>query len=231
MRGKQREVQEREADLERYRTGERAGACRDAEQRAQRGAAAAHAGAARLRAGAARGRGAWQPAARAVRHQATELTNSARAEVESTLEWARSQGALILNRAQQGAEQLLTAAGLGQEALAEVVDSIIRAATAAGEAHRPPLLPRDEPITHPSSRGPPPFRSRRRPAGRERTREITPSPRRLMGGHPGKHADHRPPSRLLDLRCLNGSGRDSPSKRAFSSRLRRWPRLPNCRGR
>ena len=45
------------------------------------------------------------------RHQATELTNSVRAEVEQTLEWARAQAAVIIGRAQEGAEQLLSAAG------------------------------------------------------------------------------------------------------------------------
>src|SRR6266545_3347252 len=51
------------------------------------------------------------------RHQATELTNSARAEVEQTLEWARAQAGSIMHRAQQGAEQLLRAAGLGDDAI------------------------------------------------------------------------------------------------------------------
>src|ERR687891_1938792 len=62
------------------------------------------------------------------RHQATELTNSARAEVEQTLEWARAQAAVILGRAQHGAEQLLRAAGLGEDAVGEVAQSIVRAA-------------------------------------------------------------------------------------------------------
>src|ERR671937_408215 len=50
------------------------------------------------------------------RHAATELTNATRAEVEQTLEWARAQAGAILGRAQHGAELLLAAAGLGQEA-------------------------------------------------------------------------------------------------------------------
>ena len=62
------------------------------------------------------------------RHSATELTNSARAEVEQTLEWARGQATAVLQRAQQGAEQLLRAAGMGDEALAEVTEAIRRAA-------------------------------------------------------------------------------------------------------
>jgi F0F1-type ATP synthase membrane subunit b/b' len=70
------------------------------------------------------------------RHQATELTNAVRAEVEQTLEWARAQAGAILARAQQGAEQLLTAAGLGPEALNEVSEAILTAARASTEASR-----------------------------------------------------------------------------------------------
>src|SRR5215213_5791862 len=61
------------------------------------------------------------------RHQATELTNSARAEVEQTLEWARAQATAVMARAQKGAEQLLAAAGLGEPAIAQVVQSIMDA--------------------------------------------------------------------------------------------------------
>jgi F0F1-type ATP synthase membrane subunit b/b' len=80
------------------------------------------------------------------RHQATELTNAARAEVEQTLEWARAQAGAILARAQQGAEQLLTAAGLGSDAIGEVSDAIVGAAKASAEASRsrgpqPPASP------------------------------------------------------------------------------------------
>jgi hypothetical protein len=60
------------------------------------------------------------------RHQATELTNTVRAEVEQTLEWARGQAASVMARAQQGAEQLLSAAGLGEPAVTEVVEAIMR---------------------------------------------------------------------------------------------------------
>jgi len=67
------------------------------------------------------------------RHQATELTNSARAEVEQTLEWARNQARVVIGRAQQGAEQLLAAAGLGQDAIAEVAASIMRSAEQSSE--------------------------------------------------------------------------------------------------
>jgi hypothetical protein len=61
------------------------------------------------------------------RHQATELTNAARAEVEQTLEWARAQATAVMARAQKGAEQLLTAAGLGEPAVSQVVQSIMDA--------------------------------------------------------------------------------------------------------
>jgi F0F1-type ATP synthase membrane subunit b/b' len=70
------------------------------------------------------------------RHQATELTNATRAEVEQTLEWARAQAAAILARAQQGAQQYLRAAGLGQNALDEVSQAIIGAAEQSMEASR-----------------------------------------------------------------------------------------------
>jgi hypothetical protein len=74
------------------------------------------------------------------RHQATDLTNAARAEVELTLDWARSQATTIVTRAQEGAEKLLTAAGLGPEAAGEVATAIIGAAQSMGESRRPPTL-------------------------------------------------------------------------------------------
>src|SRR5919197_1278265 len=64
------------------------------------------------------------------RHQATELTNAARAEVEQTLEWARAQADVIVQRARMGAEQLLSAAGHGEAAVHEAVEAIVRAAEA-----------------------------------------------------------------------------------------------------
>jgi hypothetical protein len=75
------------------------------------------------------------------RHQATELTNAARAEVEQTLEWSRAQASAVMARAQDGAEQLLAAAGLGDEAIAGVVEKIVDAAQAATEASRGPGTP------------------------------------------------------------------------------------------
>jgi len=70
------------------------------------------------------------------RHQGTEMTNSARAEVEQTLEWARAQAGIIMARAQQGAEQLLAAAGLGDPAIQSVAEAIVRSAQEGAEAAR-----------------------------------------------------------------------------------------------
>src|SRR5215210_6990351 len=70
------------------------------------------------------------------RHQATELTNATRAEVEQTLEWARAQATTIITRAQQGAEQLLAAAGLGETRANEVADQIVKSAEDAAHAVR-----------------------------------------------------------------------------------------------
>ncbi len=72
------------------------------------------------------------------RHQATELTNAARAEVEGTLEWARAQAASIMTRAQQGAEQLLSAAGLGEDKVGRVADSLVQAADREAQSARSP---------------------------------------------------------------------------------------------
>jgi cell division septum initiation protein DivIVA len=72
------------------------------------------------------------------RHQATELTNAARAEVEGTLEWARAQSASIMTRAQQGAEQLLGAAGLGEDKVGRVAESLVQAADRENQSARSP---------------------------------------------------------------------------------------------
>jgi hypothetical protein len=79
------------------------------------------------------------------RHQATELTNTVRAEVEQTLEWARGQAATVMARAQQGAEQLLAAAGLGEAAVTEVVEALMR----GYDTERPAQSP--QPATPPVS--------------------------------------------------------------------------------
>src|ERR671914_711467 len=100
------------------------------------------------------------------RHQATELTNATRAEVEQTLEWARAQASTIIGRAQQGAEQLLSAAGLGEARALEVAEEIVksaetqatsaRVADTAAPAGEPPLraAPAAETEEEPSTSAP-----------------------------------------------------------------------------
>jgi F0F1-type ATP synthase membrane subunit b/b' len=133
---KQRDLQQREAEVERYRNeserqraemlnaakAEARQTVQEAEQQASQEITEAESRAARL--------------LEQARHQATELTNSVRAEVEQTLEWARSQAGAIIHRAQDGAEQLLAAAGLGEEQTGRVAESIVDAARAAAEASR-----------------------------------------------------------------------------------------------
>lgn len=85
------------------------------------------------------------------RHQATELTNTVRAEVEQTLEWARTQAAAVMARAQQGAEQLLAAAGLGEPAVGEVVEAILRGL----EREHPVPQGAAPPVSRPTSAPPP----------------------------------------------------------------------------
>jgi hypothetical protein len=135
---KQRLVQEREAEVERYRLEserQRAEIVNAAKNESRELLAKAnHDATQELREAEARGARLLEQA----RHQATELTNSARAEVEQTLEWARAQAGVILARAQHGAEQLLAAAGMGDERIGEVADAIVRAAEASLEAQRRP---------------------------------------------------------------------------------------------
>ena len=133
---RQRELQEREREVERYREEserQRNEIVNAAKSEARELLANANRDAtAELREAEARGSRLLEQS----RHQATELTNSARAEVEQTLEWARAQAGTILARAQHGAEQLLTAAGLGPEALGEISNAIMAAAQASAEASR-----------------------------------------------------------------------------------------------
>jgi F0F1-type ATP synthase membrane subunit b/b' len=137
VRRRQRELQEREADVDSFRTEsdrQRTEIVNAAKKEARDLLAKANGEAAReLREAEARGARLLEQS----RHQATELTNAARAEVEQTLDWARSQASVIIARAQHGAEQLLSSAGLGDDALAKVADSITRAAEQATEAARP----------------------------------------------------------------------------------------------
>jgi hypothetical protein len=136
---RQGEIGKREADIERQRQeGERqrAETINAARNEARELVTRAQADAAReVQEAEARGARLLEQS----RHQATELTNAARAEVEQTLEWARSQAGVVIARAQQGVEQLLAAAGLGQEAIADVAAAIMRSAEQASEDH--PLPP------------------------------------------------------------------------------------------
>ena len=127
VRAKQRELQEREAEIERYRTEserQRAEIVTAAKNESRELLAKSNADATReLREAETRGSRLLEQS----RHQATELTNAARAEVEQTLEWARAQAGAVMARAQKGAEQLLTAAGLGEPAMSKVIDAIMSA--------------------------------------------------------------------------------------------------------
>jgi F0F1-type ATP synthase membrane subunit b/b' len=139
---KQKVLQQREAEIERYRTEserQRSEILNAAKAEARDLLAKSNADATReLREAETRGNRLLEQS----RHQATELTNSARAEVEQTLEWARAQATAVMARAQKGAEQLLAAAGLGEPAISQVVQSIVEAndseiARAGGAPARP----------------------------------------------------------------------------------------------
>jgi hypothetical protein len=124
---KQKVLQQREAEIERYRIEserQRSEILNAAKAEARDLPAKSNADATReLREAETRGNRLLEQS----RHQATELTNSARAEVEQTLEWARAQATAVMARAQKGAEQLLAAAGLGEPAISQVVQSIVEA--------------------------------------------------------------------------------------------------------
>jgi F0F1-type ATP synthase membrane subunit b/b' len=144
VRGRQRELQAHKADVERYRQEterQRGEILAAAKKEAHEIVARANAEAAtELRQAEAKGARLLEQA----RHQATELTNAARAEVEQTLEWSRAHASAILTRAQHGAGQLLGSAGLGEVAVGEVAEAIVRAA----RRRFPPLVrkrPRSQP--------------------------------------------------------------------------------------
>jgi F0F1-type ATP synthase membrane subunit b/b' len=163
VRRKQNDLQEREAEVERYRQEserQRNEMLNAARNESRELLAKSHADATReLQEAEAKGNRLLEQS----RHQATELTNAARAEVEQTLEWARAQGSTILARAQHGAEQLLAAAGLGQDAISHVASAIVQAAERTGEVRPQPSVaalagPAEEPAAAepPVSSSPPP---------------------------------------------------------------------------
>jgi F0F1-type ATP synthase membrane subunit b/b' len=134
IRRRQQEMQQGEADVERFRQESerlRAETLNAARNEARQLLADANRDASQeLREAEARSARLLEQS----RHQATELTNAARAEVESTLEWARGQAGTIMGRAQQGAEQLLSAAGLGEPAISRVVEALLAQAEREEEA-------------------------------------------------------------------------------------------------
>jgi hypothetical protein len=156
---KQKVLQEREAEIERYRTEserQRSEIINAAKAEARDLLAKSNADATReLREAETRGNRLLEQS----RHQATELTNSARAEVEQTLEWARAQATAVMARAQKGAEQLLAAAGLGEPAIGQVVQSIVEANESeiarAGGAPAPPRPAESPPLSAPPVSEPP----------------------------------------------------------------------------
>jgi hypothetical protein len=141
VRTRQRELQAREADVERYRADserQRTEILNATKKEQHEILTKANADAnIEVREAEARAARLLEQA----RHQATELTNAARAEVEQTLEWARAQGGAVMARAQHGAEQLLRAAGLGDDAIAEVASAIVRAAEQSTEPRDRPTIP------------------------------------------------------------------------------------------
>jgi F0F1-type ATP synthase membrane subunit b/b' len=157
VRKKQNELHDREAEVERYRNEserQRSEILTAAKAEARDLLGKANADATReLREAETRGNRLLEQA----RHQATELTNSARAEVEQTLEWARAQATAVMARAQKGAEQLLAAAGLGEPAISQVVQSIVDAndsEIARTAAPAPPTRPAQA-IAAPPTSAPP----------------------------------------------------------------------------
>jgi hypothetical protein len=171
VRRRQLDLQDREAELERYRQEserQRAEMLNAARNESRELLAKSHADATtELQEAEAKGNRLLEQS----RHQATELTNAARAEVEQTLEWARAQAGTVLGRAQHGAEQLLAAAGLGQDAIAQVANAIMQAAERVSEqAHsQPPAAAFAGPAKVPpvSPAPPEPESSKEQPAGDE----------------------------------------------------------------
>jgi predicted ribosome quality control (RQC) complex YloA/Tae2 family protein len=141
VRRRRREQQDREAEVERYRQEserQRAEVLNNTRNEARELLAAASREATQeVREAEAKGSRLLEQA----RHNANELTNATRAEVEQTLEWARAQAAAIMGRAQTGTEQLLAAAGLGQDEIKRVAESIVEAARESVEATRTPPAP------------------------------------------------------------------------------------------
>ena len=145
VRQRQQEIQERETETQRFREEserQRNEILTAARNEARQLVADANRDAAKeLREAEARGARLLEQS----RHQATELTNATRAEVEQMLEWARAQASTIIARAQQGTEQLLAAAGLGEARANEVADEIVKSAETQATSARAAEMPEPEP--------------------------------------------------------------------------------------
>ena len=114
-------------------------------------------------------RASYEPGGR----QPSDLSEATQAEVEQTLEWARAHAASIIARAQEVAEELLTASGLGPESLAEVSAAIVQATRSTveptGQAEPSPDSPAPEAPTSAAPSSP-----RRLLRRRSRPRRIPP---------------------------------------------------------
>jgi F0F1-type ATP synthase membrane subunit b/b' len=124
---RQRDLQERQGDVDRYRQ-------ESEKQRAEM-----------LNAAKSEARQMQQEA----QQQATQEVTEAEARATRPLEWARAQAVTIISRAQEGAEQLLGAAGLGDESVGRVAQSIVTSAEAVAEASRGPAPSGPSPLREP----------------------------------------------------------------------------------
>jgi hypothetical protein len=193
VRQKQVELQQREAEVQRHREEserQRNEILTAARNEARQAVADANREATQeLREAEARGARLLEQA----RHQATELANTTRAEVEQTLEWARAQASAIIARAQQGTEQLLGAAGLGDAAASEVAEAIVKSAESAAQASR---AAEPEPGAAPSGQVPPALQPLRR-APAPGTPAPAPGQPETPAGSPETSSDengHPPPA-------------------------------------
>jgi len=176
VRQRQQDIQERESDIQRFREEserQRNEILTAARNEARQLVADANREASKeLREAEARGARLLEQS----RHQATELTNATRAEVEQTLEWARAQASAIIARAQQGTEQLLAAAGLGEARANEVAAEIVKSAEAAANSQR--AGEQDEPSETEAATGPqsiPPAPAAESPSAPEPEADASPS--------------------------------------------------------
>jgi F0F1-type ATP synthase membrane subunit b/b' len=175
VRQRQQEIQERETEIQRFREEserQRNEILTAARNEARQLVADANRDAAKeLREAEARGARLLEQS----RHQATELTNATRAEVEQMLEWARAQASTIIARAQQGTEQLLAAAGLGEARANEVADEIVKSAetqATSARAAAPDAAP--EPEAQPLRAAPTPEAPEQEPPSAEPDAEQPP---------------------------------------------------------